>query len=145
MNTPKEDYNNILLRIEQLEKDIKDSYGEQKQLIQKELNYLEGEKDIYIRHFKDVIGECYMSSIYDDKEINERINLVKTKKKPKTKKEKDKKFKKVMKEFGKGELKPYHSKKNLKSKKQGGSEKERKQALAIAFKSSGLDKVRENL
>lgn len=47
-----------------------------------------------------------------------------------------KKFKKVMKEFGKGELKPYHANKPLKSKKQGGSKKELAQAKAIAYSSS---------
>jgi len=60
------------------------------------------------------------------------------KRKPYTKEGKEKKFKKVMGEFGKGKLKPYHGDSALKSKKQGGSAKERKQALAIAFSEAGL-------
>ena len=66
--------------------------------------------------------------------------IYESRKKPITKKDKDNKFKKVMKEFGKGKLKPFHSKKNLKSKKQRGSKKERAQALAIAFSESNLKK-----
>lgn len=62
------------------------------------------------------------------------------KSKPKTKKQKDAKFGKVMKEFGKGQLKPYHASSNLKNKKQGGSKKEHKQALAIAFSEAGMTK-----
>lgn len=69
---------------------------------------------------------------YDDSIVNE------AKKKPTTKKGKDKKFKKVMGEFGKGELKPYRAKKTLKSKKQKGSKKDHKQALAIAFSEAGM-------
>ena len=64
----------------------------------------------------------------------------KRKKKPTTKKGKEKKFKKVMKEFGKGKLTPYHAKEPLKSKKQNGSSQAHKQALAIAFSEAGLTK-----
>jgi len=64
--------------------------------------------------------------------------LNKARKKPKTKKTQNTKFKKVMKEFGKGKLKPYHADEPLKSKKQDGSEAERKQAVAIAFSEAGL-------
>jgi len=51
-----------------------------------------------------------------------------------------KKFKKVMKEFGEGKLKPYRSKSYLKPKKMGGTEKEYKQALAIAFSETSKKK-----
>lgn len=67
-------------------------------------------------------------------------SLEEAKKKPTTPEGKKKKFKKVMKEFGKGKLKPYHADSSLKSKKQGGSEKEHKQALAIAFSEAGMTK-----
>jgi len=70
--------------------------------------------------------------------IPESIN--EAKKKPTTTKGKKKKFKKVMKEFGKGKLTPFHSNKSLKSKKQGGSKAEQKQALAIAFSESNIKK-----
>ena len=62
------------------------------------------------------------------------------KKKPKSKEGKQKKFKKVMREFGKGELTPYNQNKSLRSKKQGGTKKERAQALAIAFNAAGIKK-----
>lgn len=57
---------------------------------------------------------------------------------PKTKKAKEEKFKTVMHEFGKGKLKPFHSNKPLKSKKQKGSKKELAQAQAIAFSEADL-------
>lgn len=77
--------------------------------------------------------------------MNKRRKLVKeslneAKKKPNTKAGKDRKFKKVMKEFGKGKLKPYHADEPLKSKKQNGSKKAHKQALAIAFSEAGMKK-----
>jgi len=72
------------------------------------------------------------------RKLKESLN--EAKKKPTTKTGKDKKFKKVMKEFGKGELTPYHAKSSLKSKKQGGSKQAHKQALAIAFSEAGMKK-----
>jgi hypothetical protein len=50
------------------------------------------------------------------------------------------KFRKVMGEFGKGELKPYHSKSTLRSKKQGGTKKQLAQAKAIAYSEANLSK-----
>jgi hypothetical protein len=78
-----------------------------------------------------------VNSYFDDEED---YDLDESKKHPKTVGGKQKKFKKVMKEFGKGKLKPFHAKHSLKSKKQDGSKKERKQALAIAFSEAGLTK-----
>jgi hypothetical protein len=77
--------------------------------------------------------------------VNESLDefLNEAKKKPMTPRGKEKKFKKVMKEFGKGKLKPYHADKPLSSKKQGGTEKERKQALAIAYSEAGLSKKKK--
>ena len=74
--------------------------------------------------------------------VNQNLDefLFEAKKKPITKKAKEKKFKKVMKEFGKDELKPYRADKPLKSKKEGGTRKEHKQALAIAFSEAGMSK-----
>lgn len=63
--------------------------------------------------------------------------------KRKSKKAKENKFKRVMGEFGKGQLKPYHADRALRSKKQGGTEKERKQALAIAYSEAGLSEAKE--
>jgi hypothetical protein len=71
-------------------------------------------------------------------------HLQEGKKKPTTPGGKKKKFKKVMKEFGKGKLKPYHADKTLKSKKQDGSKQEHKQALAIAFSEAGMTKESVN-
>jgi len=67
--------------------------------------------------------------------------IAEAKKKPTTKTGKDKKFKKVMGEFGKGKLTPYHAKGSLKSKKQGGSKQAHKQALAIAFSEAGMSEA----
>jgi hypothetical protein len=53
---------------------------------------------------------------------------------------KNPKFRKVMREFGKGELKSYHGKKPLKPKEEGGTKKELAQAKAIAYSEAGLSK-----
>jgi hypothetical protein len=67
------------------------------------------------------------------------LNEAKRKKRKKKKGPgKNPKFRKVMREFGKGELKPYHSKSTLRNKKQGGTKKELAQAKAIAYSESGL-------
>ena len=72
--------------------------------------------------------------------IVQKGTIYEAKKKPTTVKGKEKKFGKVMKEFGKGKLTPYHAKSSLKSKKQDGTKKEHKQALAIAFSEAGMKK-----
>ena len=67
-----------------------------------------------------------------------------SKKKPTTSEGKEKKFKKVMREFGKGKLVPFHSDKSLKPKSEGGDEKDRKQSLAIAFSEAGMSKKKKS-
>jgi len=81
---------------------------------------------------KAIAGEMDRNPVYllHSKRMDE-------KRKPTTKKGKDKKFKKVMDEFSKGKLKPKHSDKPLDPK----SEKDRKQALAIAYSESDLSEA----
>jgi len=80
------------------------------------------------------------SKVFNLLNVEPAFELQESKKKPTTAKGKIKKFKKVMREFGKGKLKPYHADTPLKSKKQGGSKKEHKQALAISFSEAGLQR-----
>ena len=89
--------------------------------------------------FSESIEEHLVCESMEDFVLNE-VRKKKGKKKPTTKKGKDTKFKKVMHEFGKGKLRPYHAKSNLRSKKQGGTKKEYKQGLAIAFSEANLSK-----
>lgn len=72
--------------------------------------------------------------------VRESLNEARKKKKKKSKIKpgRSPKFRKVMGEFGKGELVPFHAKKALKSKEKGGKPEEYKQALAIAYSEAGL-------
>jgi len=79
---------------------------------------------------KEPVQLMYAEPAVDESLQNFIINEGRKKKKPKKRK-----LKKVFKEFGEGKLKPYHAKKNLRSKKQGGTSKEHKQAIAIALSS----------
>jgi len=94
------------------------------------VNMYHNEKNNYEDIYNDEEEEeKYIPSIYYESLLVE-----------KSKKKSPLKFKKVMKEFGKGKLKPYHSDSALKSKEQNGSKKEHKQALAIAFSEAGMKK-----
>ncbi len=133
--TPKQKAINELINLINWRKDIKKYSNSRKEIIKltKQIEDLKSQWDL--RSY-DLRRQKEYDPYYDD--VNE------AKKKPTSKKGKDKKFKKVMGEFGKGELKPYHAKKKLKSKKQDGSKKEHKQALAIAFSEAGMKKESVN-
>lgn len=92
---------------------------------------------------KNYIEDIKPKYVYDEFEEDDDY-LGESRRKPITAKQKQNKFKKVMGEFSKGKLKPFHSIKTLKSKKQGGSDKERKQALAIAFSEANMKKESYN-
>jgi len=94
-------------------------------------------------HPKYVLPELNMEplrNMYNISKYDLEPSLQEGKKKPTTSSGKQKKFKTVMGEFGKGKLKPYHANEPLKSKKQDGTQKELAQARAIAFSEAGLTK-----
>jgi len=106
----------------------------------------QGNIDLISISFKKRINPNIVAKQIDTEPVKAMYasHLEEGKKKPTTTAGKKKKFKKVMKEFGKGKLTPYHASSSLKSKKQGGSKQEHKQALAIAFSEAGMKKESVN-